>query len=162
MVCWGGCTDDDLGSSPLVTEHAKHITKHITTHVTNTIARSDTGLWLSLGGFQETGPDAQHMYNTHVLLDAGGATAAAYRKVCLLFLLCMCGLKGDLGALSLTHYTHAPTNKQTQNKQHKIHLFDVDVPNGPILMESRAAAPGRGVRFCGRVLWLLLLRRSLY
>ena len=40
----------------------------------------DTGLWLSLGGFQETGPDAGHTHNTHVVLDARGDTAAAYRK----------------------------------------------------------------------------------
>ncbi|KAG2434562.1 hypothetical protein HYH02_012228 [Chlamydomonas schloesseri] len=63
----------------------------------------DTGLWLSLGGFQEAGPDPQHIYNTHVVVDAGGNIAAAYRK---------------------------------------IHLFDVDVPNGPLLMESRTTAPG--------------------
>ncbi|KAF6254735.1 carbon-nitrogen hydrolase [Scenedesmus sp. NREL 46B-D3] len=63
----------------------------------------DTGLWLSLGGFQEMGPDLQHLYNAHVVLDAAGSTAASYRKV---------------------------------------HLFDVDVPNGPVLMESRTTAPG--------------------
>jgi predicted amidohydrolase len=63
----------------------------------------ETGLYLSLGGFQETGPDADHLYNCHVLLGADGATKAWYRK---------------------------------------IHLFDVDVPNGPVLMESRTTAPG--------------------
>ncbi|KAK9842525.1 hypothetical protein WJX81_004325 [Elliptochloris bilobata] len=41
----------------------------------------ETGLWLSLGGFQETGPDAAHTHNTHVVLDARGDTVAAYRKV---------------------------------------------------------------------------------
>ena len=40
----------------------------------------ETGLWLSLGGFQETGPDAGHTHNTHVVLDASGDTVAAYRK----------------------------------------------------------------------------------
>ena len=40
----------------------------------------DLGLWLSLGGFQERGPDPIHTYNTHVILDATGATVAAYRK----------------------------------------------------------------------------------
>ncbi|KAG2423634.1 hypothetical protein HXX76_015151 [Chlamydomonas incerta] len=62
------------------------------------------GLWLSLGGFQEVGPDPQHIYNTHVVVDDRGEVAAVYRK---------------------------------------IHLFDVDVPNGPLLMESRTTAPGR-------------------
>ncbi|GFR42671.1 hypothetical protein Agub_g3482, partial [Astrephomene gubernaculifera] len=66
------------------------------------LARSH-GLWMSLGGFQETGPDPQHIYNTHVVVDAEGRMAAVYRK---------------------------------------IHLFDVDVPNGPLLMESRTTAPG--------------------
>jgi predicted amidohydrolase len=28
----------------------------------------------------------------------------------------------------------------------KVHLFDVDVPNGPVLMESRTTAPGDKVR----------------
>jgi predicted amidohydrolase len=28
----------------------------------------------------------------------------------------------------------------------KVHLFDVDVPNGPVLMESRTTAPGSEVR----------------
>ena len=27
----------------------------------------------------------------------------------------------------------------------KIHLFDVDIPNGPLLMESKTAAPGRDI-----------------
>ncbi len=40
----------------------------------------ELGLWLSLGGFQERGPDAEHTHNTHVVLDAAGATVAAYRK----------------------------------------------------------------------------------
>ncbi|GIL79098.1 hypothetical protein Vretifemale_8387, partial [Volvox reticuliferus] len=66
------------------------------------LARS-LGLWLSLGGFQETGPDPRHIYNTHVVLDSKGELVARYRK---------------------------------------IHLFDVDVPNGPVLMESRSTAPG--------------------
>ena len=47
-------------------------------------------LWLSLGGFQEAplpAPEAAaeqprtHRYNTHVLLDADGTTAGAYRKI---------------------------------------------------------------------------------
>jgi len=63
----------------------------------------DHGLWLSLGGFHEAGAPGGRVYNTHVVLDAGGGTVAAYRK---------------------------------------IHLFDVDVPDGPVLLESRSTAPG--------------------
>lgn len=28
----------------------------------------------------------------------------------------------------------------------KVHLFDVDVPNGPVLMESRSTSPGKEVK----------------
>ena len=40
----------------------------------------ETGLWLSLGGFQEPSPDPERTHNTHVILDAAGETAAAYSK----------------------------------------------------------------------------------
>ena len=43
------------------------------------LARS-TNIWLSLGGFQETGPDSEHIYNTHVILDGQGHIVASYRK----------------------------------------------------------------------------------
>ena len=42
---------------------------------------ASTGVWLSLGGFQEAGPDASHLHNTHVIIDAHGALVANYRKV---------------------------------------------------------------------------------
>lgn len=42
---------------------------------------AETGIWLSLGGFHELGPDAHRVYNTHVVLDASGAIRAAYRKI---------------------------------------------------------------------------------
>jgi hypothetical protein len=35
---------------------------------------------------------------------------------------------------------------QTVASYRKIHLFDVDVPNGPVLLESRTTAPGNQVR----------------
>lgn len=60
-------------------------------------------LWLSLGGVQEPGPDADHIYNTHIVLNASGVPMATYRK---------------------------------------IHLFNVDVPGGPILMERNSTAAG--------------------
>lgn len=68
-----------------------------------------TGLWLSLGGFQEQGPDEHHLYNCHVVVDDEGQLRTRYRK---------------------------------------IHLFDVDVPNGPVLMESRTTAPGKEAVVC--------------
>lgn len=42
---------------------------------------SETGIWLSLGGFQEVGPDSEHIYNTHVILSSDGTIVASYRKV---------------------------------------------------------------------------------
>ena len=37
-------------------------------------------IWLSLGGFQESGPDSEHIYNTHVVLNGQGQIVASYRK----------------------------------------------------------------------------------
>ena len=48
------------------------------------LARS-TNIWLSLGGFQETGPDPEHIYNTHVVLDGQGQIVASYRKASVSF-----------------------------------------------------------------------------
>ncbi|CAN6463194.1 unnamed protein product [Victoria cruziana] len=38
-------------------------------------------IWLSLGGFQEKGPDDKHLYNTHVLIDESGSVRNTYRKI---------------------------------------------------------------------------------
>mmetsp|Transcript_44610 Transcript_44610/g.119478 ORF Transcript_44610/g.119478 Transcript_44610/m.119478 type:complete len:293 (+) Transcript_44610:3-881(+) len=41
-------------------------------------------MWLSLGGFQEKGPDGTEgdkIYNTHIVVNAEGALAAVYRKI---------------------------------------------------------------------------------
>lgn len=40
------------------------------------------GLWLSLGGFQEKGPDPEHLYNCHVIIDDQGTLVTSYRKAC--------------------------------------------------------------------------------
>lgn len=63
----------------------------------------ESRIWLSLGGFQEKGPDEEHLCNTHVLLDDLGNIRSSYSK---------------------------------------IHLFDVDVPGGPVLKESNFTTPG--------------------
>ena len=44
------------------------------------LARAER-VWLSLGGFQERIDGDARIYNTHVVLDACGAIAAAYRKI---------------------------------------------------------------------------------
>ena len=46
------------------------------------IAR-EAGLWLLVGGFPETGPDARHFFNTSIVIDgtSGGVVTASYRKL---------------------------------------------------------------------------------
>lgn len=46
-----------------------------------TCVNRDARLWIALGGFQERGPDEQHTYNTHVLLDDAGTIRSWYRKI---------------------------------------------------------------------------------
>ncbi|GLJ24888.1 hypothetical protein SUGI_0476070 [Cryptomeria japonica] len=41
----------------------------------------ESGIWLSLGGFQEKGHDDKHLFNTHVLLDGLGNIRSCYRKI---------------------------------------------------------------------------------
>ncbi|GJM95607.1 hypothetical protein PR202_ga12369 [Eleusine coracana subsp. coracana] len=41
----------------------------------------ESGMWLSLGGFQEKGPDDSHQYNTHVIIDDSGTIRSSYRKI---------------------------------------------------------------------------------
>ncbi|AQK39909.1 Nitrilase-like protein 2 [Zea mays] len=41
----------------------------------------ESSMWLSLGGFQEKGPDDSHQYNTHVLIDDTGKVRSSYRKI---------------------------------------------------------------------------------
>lgn len=40
---------------------------------------ANTGLWLSIGGFQETGPDPQHLYNCHAIISSAGEIVESYR-----------------------------------------------------------------------------------
>jgi predicted amidohydrolase len=42
---------------------------------------ADSGLWLSLGGFQEAGPNRERLYNCHVIIDDRGEIKATYRKI---------------------------------------------------------------------------------
>lgn len=41
---------------------------------------ADTGLWLSVGGFQERGPDPQHLHNCHVVISSAGQIVQSYRR----------------------------------------------------------------------------------
>ncbi|XP_057423740.1 deaminated glutathione amidase, chloroplastic/cytosolic [Lotus japonicus] len=41
----------------------------------------DSSIWLSLGGFQEKGPDPEHLFNTHVIVDDTGKIISTYKKI---------------------------------------------------------------------------------
>ncbi|KAL2526135.1 Nitrilase-like protein 2 [Abeliophyllum distichum] len=41
----------------------------------------ESNIWLSLGGFQEKGPDDAHLCNTHVLIDDAGNIRSTFRKM---------------------------------------------------------------------------------
>ncbi|KAI3968913.1 hypothetical protein MKW92_042755 [Papaver armeniacum] len=41
----------------------------------------ESNIWLSLGGFQEKGPDDTHLCNAHVLIDDTGNLRSTYRKI---------------------------------------------------------------------------------
>ncbi|KAI4302358.1 hypothetical protein MLD38_038113 [Melastoma candidum] len=41
----------------------------------------ESNIWLSLGGFQETGSDSAHLCNTHVVIDDAGIIRSKYRKI---------------------------------------------------------------------------------
>jgi deaminated glutathione amidase len=44
-------------------------------------AARDLGMWVLAGSFHEVGPDADHTYNTSLLVDRSGGLAAVYRKI---------------------------------------------------------------------------------
>ncbi|PON91517.1 Carbon-nitrogen hydrolase [Trema orientale] len=41
----------------------------------------ESSIWLSLGGFQEKGPDDKHLCNTHVVIDDNGNIKSTYKKI---------------------------------------------------------------------------------
>ncbi|KAJ9519854.1 hypothetical protein QJQ45_014577, partial [Haematococcus lacustris] len=145
------------------------------------LARS-TGLWLSLGGFQEApgAPGQPHSTATACTADiraaqpeaeggkrgaagggqlaaggvndAGGAPATAARGEP------AATARGEGEGQGLgprIFNTHCLVNPEgcllaayRKAAWPQIHLFDVDVPNGPVLMESRTTAPGDKLVVC--------------
>lgn len=113
------------------------------------------GLWLSLGGFQEKGPDPDHLYNCHVVIDDQGSIVASYRKVgggrhelrpCedglpagnpLPLDESRSGPRGMCRQLAAALSSRPPCKAFSLLRPLQIHLFNVDVPGGPVLMESR-------------------------
>src|SRR5438477_7025764 len=43
-------------------------------------AAHELSMWVHAGSFHETGPDAEHVYNTSVVFDRSGTLAGTYRK----------------------------------------------------------------------------------
>ena len=94
------------------------------------------GLWLSVGGFQERPPEAA----AAAAGAAGGAGRGGDGRPD--------GTAGDGGggggAPGKIFNTHVVLDAQgqTQGVYRKIHLFDVDVPGGPVLRETGYTLPG--------------------
>uniref|UniRef100_A0A6I8PD39 CN hydrolase domain-containing protein n=1 Tax=Ornithorhynchus anatinus TaxID=9258 RepID=A0A6I8PD39_ORNAN len=86
----------------------------------------ECGLWLSLGGFHERGPDWEttpRIYNCHVLLDGHGAVVATYRKTHL----CDVELPGQGPMRESGHTLPGPAL-----------AAPVDTPAGKVLLRARA------------------------
>lgn len=100
----------------------------------------EAGLWLSLGGFQEKGPDDKHIYNSHVLLDDSGNICSVYRKI---------HLYTFSPSLYIFYIKYLIIQYIDSGSQGVIHngghsgRFDVDVPGGPVLKESNVTASGK-------------------
>jgi len=91
------------------------------------------GLWLSVGGFQECPSEAAA--GGGVGTSGGGEEGGSVRG------------RGDgagRGAPGKIFNTHVVLDAegQTQGVYRKIHLFDVDVPGGPVLCETDYTLPG--------------------
>lgn len=79
-----------------------------------------------------------------MLLSAAAAALAV--ALCCARLLCVLQPEHNL---SVRFVPGAPAHLTTRSTALQVHLFDVDVPNGPVLMESRYTAPGSQVRLLG-------------
>lgn len=69
-----------MGAEREVLRFAQPISEHAFVAPLRQLA-SQLRVHILAGSVPETGPDAQHVYNTSVLIDAQGQTAAAYRKI---------------------------------------------------------------------------------
>lgn len=83
-------------------------------------------MWLSLGGFHEKAATGDRIHNTHLIVSPAGQIEKVYRKVRTIHLL--------FRQYSLT--------------QIQIHLFDINIPNGPVMQESKVIAPGDRMALC--------------
>jgi len=70
---------------------------------------SESGMWISVGGFHERAADGSHIHNTHVIINANGQIVSTYRKM---------------------------------------HLFDINIPNGPTHQESKVMSAGTTMELC--------------
>eukprot|EP00878_Enallax_costatus_P039377 GHUV01045029.1.p1 GENE.GHUV01045029.1~~GHUV01045029.1.p1 ORF type:complete len:183 (-),score=31.96 GHUV01045029.1:42-590(-) len=122
-------------------------------------------------------------HNTHMGLDDSGSTVAAHRKVHLSDMImantqnkCTPHMRWSCTPSRVAfvatvfcmyccrHNTHVVLDGSgsTAATYRKVHLFDVDVPNGPVLMESRTTAPGNkaGIRIVCKLSHSIFLRIS--
>lgn len=77
------CFPEDFSFMPAKDGESQKIAEPLDGPIMNqycSLAR-ESSIWLSLGGFQEKGPDDQHFYNTHVIVDDTGTIRSSYRKI---------------------------------------------------------------------------------
>ncbi|XP_038893375.1 deaminated glutathione amidase, chloroplastic/cytosolic [Benincasa hispida] len=77
------CFPEDFSFMPANDGESQKIAEPLDGPIMNqycSLAR-ESSIWLSLGGFQEKGPDDQHFYNTHVIVDDTGTIRSSYRKI---------------------------------------------------------------------------------
>lgn len=60
----------------------------------------ESGIWLSLGGFQEKGSDDEHLFNTHVVVDDAGNIRSTYSKIYLYVTLLLSSLLCNIWLLN--------------------------------------------------------------
>eukprot|EP00904_Undaria_pinnatifida_P003379 jgi/Undpi1/13041/HiC_scaffold_8.g02704.m1 len=108
----------------------------------------ESGLWLSLGGFQEEaspGVSSSCVPPPPVALPAARCEAAVYEAAVLNF-----SSSGAVGGGAKVFNTHVVISGagEIEATYRKIHLFDVDIPSGPVLTESRYTRAGQEMTVC--------------
>ncbi|KAF5828740.1 carbon-nitrogen hydrolase [Dunaliella salina] len=111
-------------------------------------------LWLSLGGFQEQGPPLPHGGDLPAERQAQSTSSSSAAQS-------SDDTSQDLAAAGAPSQPNPALTRRLYNAHvvlsdtgalvahyRKIHLFDVDVPNGPVLLESRTTLPGDKLVVC--------------
>ena len=96
-------------------------------------------MWLSLGGFHERTADGESIHNTHLIVNSSGEIEKIYRKV------------NPLSSFpSLSSLLSYPFRSLFLFLLicNQIHLFDINIPNGPVMQESKVITAGDRMAMC--------------